>query len=151
MPTRVVAGCATPMMSGTLQLSPWTAAWLAGQPHSRKLVRSVWDTLAALEGAGHDPGAIAALRRVLTCHQPTPSGRCRTCRSWTWRRSPFPCIVWHQIRGELLGQFPTPTAQFDGLIGSPAVRWCDAAVIGVSSVGGDRHGQARHQRGRTVE
>ncbi|MGH4009017.1 MAG: hypothetical protein ACRDTH_12830 [Pseudonocardiaceae bacterium] len=48
------------------------------------------------------PGAIAALRCVLSQHQPTAAGRCRTCRRFAWRRRRFPCIVWHQIRGELL-------------------------------------------------
>jgi hypothetical protein len=34
----------------------------------------------------------------------TSWGRCRTCRRPGWRRR-FPCVVWHQIRGELLGWF----------------------------------------------
>lgn len=46
---------------------------------------------------------------ALTHHRPTSGGRCRTCRrfSWRhlWRRRGFPCMVWHQIRGELLGVF----------------------------------------------
>ncbi|MGH3899337.1 MAG: hypothetical protein ACRDTA_14065 [Pseudonocardiaceae bacterium] len=92
-------------MEATLQLSTRTLDWLADQPHARDLVRSVWDTLAEVERSGRCSGAIAALRRVLTQHQPTSKGRRRTCRRWTSRRPPFPCIVWHQTRVELLGQF----------------------------------------------
>jgi hypothetical protein len=101
----------TPMPTGdaTLHLSTRTVTWLANQPHARRLVRSVWDTLTELERAGQHPEAIAALRRVLTYHQPTPAGRCRTCPRFTWRhlwrRRAFPCMVWHQVRGELLGVF----------------------------------------------
>lgn len=73
------------------------------------LVRSVSDKLTELERAGHHPDTLAALRRVLACHQPTPAGRCRTCRWGTWRHlwrsRPFPCVIWHQIRSELLGVF----------------------------------------------
>jgi hypothetical protein len=94
-----------PRADVTLRLSDRTVAWLAHHPHARRLVRSVWDTLAELERAGQHPGPIDALRRVLTHHQPTSAGRCRTCRSWTGRRRRFPCIVWHQIRGEMLGLF----------------------------------------------
>ncbi len=86
------------------RLSSQTLNWLAHHPRDRELVRSVWDTLTELERAGQQPGPIAALRSVLTHHQPTPAGRCRTC-SRAWRRRPFPCTVWHQIRGELLGLF----------------------------------------------
>jgi hypothetical protein len=86
-------------------LSARTVAWLADHSQARKLVGSVWDTLAELERAGQHPGPIDALRRVLAHHQPTAAGRCRTCRRWTGRRRRFPCTVWHQIRGELLGQF----------------------------------------------
>ncbi len=101
------AASTTPMpgVDTTLQLSTQTLDWLAHHPRDRRLVRSVWDTLTELERASQQPEAIAALRRVLTQHQPTPAGRCHTCRRWTGRRRPFPCIVWHQIRGELLGQF----------------------------------------------
>ncbi|MGH3936834.1 MAG: hypothetical protein ACRDS1_17935 [Pseudonocardiaceae bacterium] len=88
-----------------LHLSSQTLAWLADHPQARKLVGSVMDTLTELEQAGHHPRPIAALRRVLTTHQPTPAGRCPTCRRATWRRRPFPCTVWHQIHGELLGVF----------------------------------------------
>ncbi len=76
-------------------------AWLADHPCARNLVQSVWDTLAELEQSGHHPGPIAALRRVLTSHQPTAAGRCRACRRWRWRRRRFPCIVWHQIHAAL--------------------------------------------------
>jgi hypothetical protein len=71
------------------------------------VVDSVWDTLTELEQAGHHPRLLAAVRFVLAHHQPTPAGRCRACRrmSWRglWRRRRFPCLVWRQIRGELLG------------------------------------------------
>ncbi|MGH3764468.1 MAG: hypothetical protein ACRDS0_03995 [Pseudonocardiaceae bacterium] len=75
--------------------------WLADHPHARNVVQSVWDTLAELQRAGHHPGPIGALRRVLTHHQPTPAGRCRACRRWRCRRRRFPCIVWHQIHAAL--------------------------------------------------
>lgn len=85
----------------TLQLSARTLAWLADRPRARELVRSVWDRFAELERAGHDLGAIAALRSVVVHHQPTPAGRCPTCRRSTWRhlwrRRPFPCIAWMKI------------------------------------------------------
>jgi len=96
----------TPRVDVTVHLSARTVAWLAGHSQTRRLVGSVWDMLAELERAGHHPRPIAALRRVLAHHQPTAAGRCRTCRRWGWRRPSFPCVVWHQIRGELLGQFP---------------------------------------------
>ncbi|MGH3872224.1 MAG: hypothetical protein ACRDSR_12060 [Pseudonocardiaceae bacterium] len=89
----------------TLQLSSQAVAWLADHPRARRFVDSVWDRLTELEQAGHCPGTIDTLRRVLARHQPTSTGRCHTCRRWTARRRPFPCIVWHQIRGDLLGQF----------------------------------------------
>jgi hypothetical protein len=92
-------------VEATLQLSTRTLDWLANHPRARRFVRSVWDKLAELERSGQHPEAIDALRQVLTHHQPTAAGRCRTCRGWTSRHPPFPCIVWHQIRGELLGQF----------------------------------------------
>jgi hypothetical protein len=104
----VPAAATTPMPRAedvALHLSARTLAWLADHPHARKLVRSVWDTLTELEQAGHYPRPIAALRRVLTTHQPTRAGRCATCPRATWRRRPFPCTVWHQIHGELLGVF----------------------------------------------
>lgn len=78
-----------------------TLAWLTDNPQARTMVRSVWNTLTELEQAGHHPGVITALRRVLTHHQPTPAGRCRTCRRWRWRRRRFPCIVWHQVHSAL--------------------------------------------------
>ncbi|MGH4009857.1 MAG: hypothetical protein ACRDTH_17190 [Pseudonocardiaceae bacterium] len=101
------AAATTPMtrVDATLQLSARTLNWLANDPRTRRLVRSVWDTLAELERAGQYPGAIAALRRILAHHQPTRGGRCHTCRRWAGQRRRFPCIVWHQTRGELLGLF----------------------------------------------
>ena len=82
-----------------------TLAWLADHPRARQVVRPVWDTLTELERAGQHRGAIDALRGVLNQHQPTAAGRCRTCRRVIGRRRPFPCIVWHQIRIDLLGLF----------------------------------------------
>ncbi|MGH3872537.1 MAG: hypothetical protein ACRDSR_13695 [Pseudonocardiaceae bacterium] len=82
-----------------------TRDWLAEHPRARNVVHSVWDRLTELQRAGHDPGALDALRSVLSHHQPTPAGRCRTCPRVTGRRRPFPCIVWHQIRIQLLGLF----------------------------------------------
>ena len=92
-------------VDATLQLSTRTLDWLANHPHARRFVHSVWDKLAELERSGQHPEAIDALRRILTHHQPTAAGRCRICCRWAWRRPPFPCIVWHQVRGELLGKF----------------------------------------------
>jgi hypothetical protein len=85
-----------------------TMSWLVEHPDDREVVRSVWTTLAALEGAGHHPGTLAALQFVLIHHQPpTRTGCCPACRrhGWRhlWRRRRFPCMVWRQIRGELLG------------------------------------------------
>ncbi len=101
------AASTTPMprVDAMLHLSTQTVAWLADHPRARQFVGSVWDKLTELERAGHHPGAIDALRHVLINHQPTPAGRCRTCRHWTARRRSFPCIVWHQIRSDLLGLF----------------------------------------------
>ena len=97
--------------SPAMEQAPWlstrTLAWLAQHPPARLVINSVWDTLAQLERAGHHPRLVAALRFVLIHHQPTRAGRCRACRrvSWRglWRRRRFPCLVWRQIRGELLG------------------------------------------------
>ena len=94
-----------PRVDAALHLSPRTVAWLADHPQARQFVGSVWAKLTELERAGQFPAAIDALRRVLTDHQPTSTGRCRTCRRVTGRRRPFPCIVWHQIRFDLLGLF----------------------------------------------
>ncbi|MGH3973691.1 MAG: hypothetical protein ACRDS9_10250, partial [Pseudonocardiaceae bacterium] len=99
MPTTLPAPGRTP--DAMLQLSAQTVAWLADHPRASRFVGSVWDKLSELERAGHYPGAIDALRRVLIYHQPTPPGRCRTRRHWTSRRRPFPCVVWHQIRNDL--------------------------------------------------
>ena len=99
----------TPTRTGdmTPQLSPRALNWLAQRPHALQVVNSVWNTLAELERADHHPGVVAALRFVLVHHEPTAAGRCRACRrlSWhgLWRRRRFPCLVWRQIRGELLG------------------------------------------------
>lgn len=89
-------------------LSAPTVSWLTKHPDAREVVRSVWTTLTVLEQAGQHPGTLAALRFVLIHHQPpTRTGCCPTCRrlSWRrlWRRRRFPCVIWHQIRGELLG------------------------------------------------
>jgi hypothetical protein len=101
------AASATPMptVDATLPPPTRTRAWLAEHPQARQFVRSVWDTLTELERSGHYPSAIHALRRVLTHHQPTATGRCRTCARIRGRRRPFPCIVWHQIHCDLLGLF----------------------------------------------
>lgn len=85
-----------------------TVSWLEAHPDAREMVCSVWTTLAALEEAGQHPGILAALRFVLIHHQPlSPTGCCPACRrhSWRrlWRRRRFPCVVWRQVRGELLG------------------------------------------------
>ncbi|MGH3753105.1 MAG: single-stranded DNA-binding protein [Pseudonocardiaceae bacterium] len=88
-----------------LHLSPRAVAWLADHPHAYRFVRSVRDTLTELHRAGQCPEAINALRRILSPHQPTATGRCRTCRRWAGRRCRFPCLVWHQARVELLGHF----------------------------------------------
>ncbi|MGH4009896.1 MAG: hypothetical protein ACRDTH_17385 [Pseudonocardiaceae bacterium] len=104
------ATTSTSRVDVTLQLSARALAWLAHHPQARKLISSVWDTLAELEHAGHHPRLIAALRQVLTHHQPTSAGRCDTCRRLSWRRlwrhRDFPCLVWHQIRSELTGVPP---------------------------------------------
>ena len=91
-----------------MTLSVRTVSWLAEHPDAREMVSSVWTTLTALEKAGQHPGVLAALRFVLVHHQPpSRTGRCPACRrhSWRylWRRRQFPCVVWRQVRGELLG------------------------------------------------
>ena len=97
-------------MPPTPQLPERTVTWLAQQhAHARTAIDSVWDKLTELERAGHHPDPLAALRSVLAEHQPTPAGRCRTCRRLTWRHlwrsHRFPCIVWHQIHIRLFGVF----------------------------------------------
>lgn len=94
-----------PRVDTTLHLSTRALDRLAKDPRARRLVRSVWDKLTELERAGQHSGTVVALRRVLIHHQPTSGGRCRTCRRVAWRRRSFPCIVWHQIRSDLLGLF----------------------------------------------
>ncbi|MGH3511424.1 MAG: hypothetical protein ACRDRB_04020 [Pseudonocardiaceae bacterium] len=89
-------------------LSAQTVAWLAKHPNALDVVNSVCITLTQLARTSHHPGTLAALRFVLISHQPpTRTGRCPTCPrlSWhqLWRRRPFPCPVWRQIRGELSG------------------------------------------------
>jgi hypothetical protein len=97
---------AMPGMDAALNLSSRTLAWLADHPHVSKFARSVWEAITELERAGYRPDTIDALRQVLADHRPTPAGRCRACRRWRGRRRRFPCIVWHEIRGELFGLFP---------------------------------------------
>lgn len=96
-----------PTPDSSPHLSAGTRAWLAEHSTARALVESVLDTLAELEKAGHHAGAIAALRFALVHHEPNAAGRCRACRrlGWRglWRLRRFPCVVWRQIRGELLG------------------------------------------------
>ncbi|MGH3755915.1 MAG: hypothetical protein ACRDRP_25195 [Pseudonocardiaceae bacterium] len=93
-------------MDVALKLPARTLAWLAEHPPARKFARSVWDKLTELERAGHRPGTIQALRQVLADHGPTAAGRCRACRRRRWRRRRFPCIVWHEIAGQLPGMVP---------------------------------------------
>ncbi|MBV9029378.1 MAG: hypothetical protein JO063_08710 [Pseudonocardiales bacterium] len=93
-------------MDAALGLSSRTLVWLDDHPHARRFARSVWDKLIELERAGHRLDTITALRQVLAEHRPTSAGRCRACRRWRWRRRRFPCIVWHEIRGGLLGVVP---------------------------------------------
>ncbi|MGH3773064.1 MAG: hypothetical protein ACRDRW_17005 [Pseudonocardiaceae bacterium] len=95
------SGTATPGMDAALRLSTRTLAWLADHPPVSRFARSVWDEITELERAGHRPATIDRWRRVLADHGPTSTGRCRACRPWSWRSSPFPSIVWHEIRSEL--------------------------------------------------
>lgn len=83
------------------------ATWLriASDPLAARLVRQVWSRLAELERAGHDPGALAALRYELARHQPTRRGTCRACGRRPWpvmRRRRWPCVTWIGVRTELL-------------------------------------------------
>jgi hypothetical protein len=102
-----VAATPMPTVDTTLHLSTRTVSWLAQRPQARLVVDSVWNTLTELEAAGHHPRLLAAVRFVLVHHEPTAAGRCRACRRGSWRslrrRRRFPCLVWRQIRGELLG------------------------------------------------
>jgi hypothetical protein len=107
MPTQ--RATATPMsrVDAAPLLPTRTLAWLAERPVALAVVESVWETLAELEATGHHSRLVAALRFVLAHHGPTRAGRCCACRrvSWRglWRRRRFPCVVWRQVRGELLG------------------------------------------------
>ena len=91
----------------TLDPSAPTLTWLADRSLAQAVVDSVSEALAELERAGHPPRLLGALRFVLVHHEPTAAGWCRACRrvGWRglWRRRRFPCVVWRQIRGELLG------------------------------------------------
>jgi hypothetical protein len=106
-PTPRAAALPMPQAQVTPLLPTRTLAWVAERPAACAVVESVWVTLAELEVAGHPPRLLAAMRFVLIHHEPTRAGRCRACRraSWRglWRRPRFPCVVWCQIRGELLG------------------------------------------------
>jgi hypothetical protein len=90
-----------------LQLAAATLAQMHGSARAPRLVPPVWSRISELWQAGHDPGALAALRYVLVAHQPTRRVRCRACRrrDWrsAWRRPPWPCATWIQVRSELLG------------------------------------------------
>lgn len=116
-------------VDATLALSARTVRWLAQHPHARLVVVSVWNTLDELEATGHHLQLVAALRFVLIHHQPTAAGRCRACRRvhWRglWRRRRFPCLVWRQIRGELLGH-PTLSGLHRYRTGA---RFCDEELI----------------------
>lgn len=93
-----------PIPGADTTLSARTVAWLAEHPDAREVVSSVWTTLTELEQDGQHPGTLDALRFVLIHHQPpTRTGYCPTCRRHSWRRRRFPCVIWRQIRGELLG------------------------------------------------
>jgi hypothetical protein len=91
-----------------MALSARTVSWLAAHPGACEVVYSVCTALTELERTGQHPGTLAALRFVLIHHQPpTRTGRCPTGprHNWRqlWRRRRFSCVVWRQIRGELLG------------------------------------------------
>ncbi|MGH3974485.1 MAG: hypothetical protein ACRDS9_14335, partial [Pseudonocardiaceae bacterium] len=90
-----------------LGLSEVTWQRIRADPRAARLVKPVWSRLDELERAGHDPGALAALRYTLTLHQPTHRGTCRFCRwrSWPigWWRRRWPCATWIQVRAELFG------------------------------------------------
>jgi hypothetical protein len=79
-----------PRVDATLHLPTRTLNWLTEHPQARQFVRSVWDKLTELERSGQYPGVIDALRRVLTYHQPTSAGRCRTCARVRGAAAGFP-------------------------------------------------------------
>jgi hypothetical protein len=115
------AASTIPILGADTTLSAPTVTWLAQHPDAREVISSVCTTLTQLERAGQHPGTLAALRFVLIHHQPpTRTGRCPACRrqGWRhlWRRRRFPCVVWRQIRGELLGHLTLagyPTSRHD--------------------------------------
>jgi hypothetical protein len=87
-------------------LSRWTLTWLAeGPPAARILVHRVWSALTELQRSGRhpDPDALSALLNQLLDHQPSPTGRCRTCPRrhshhwWNWQHPHFPCSLWTTI------------------------------------------------------
>lgn len=90
-----------PTIDVALRLSSRTLAWLDDHPHARRFARLVWDEIIETERAGHRPATIARWRWVLAEHRPTSAGLCRVCPRRRWHRPRFPCIVWHEIRGEL--------------------------------------------------
>lgn len=95
-----------------LNLSAATWRRIGRDPRAARLVRPVWSRLAELELAGHDRGALAALRYTLARHQPTRHGTCRACR-WRvctirWWRRRWPCATWIQVRAELFSGTAVP-------------------------------------------
>jgi hypothetical protein len=70
---------------------------MTDQPHTRKLIYSLWNELTELEATREQPDALATLRFPLIEHQfLTRTGRCRGChrdwrRSWKLWRPGFPC------------------------------------------------------------
>ncbi|MGH4006910.1 MAG: hypothetical protein ACRDTH_01845 [Pseudonocardiaceae bacterium] len=97
-------------------LSEVTWQRIRADQRAARLVWPVWSRLAELELAGHDPGALAALRYTLALHQPTRRGTCRACRwrAWPlgWWRRRWPCATWIQVRAELLGGGIVPLGTF---------------------------------------
>jgi hypothetical protein len=98
---------------------------IRADPRVARLVKPVWSRLDELEYAGHDPGALAALRYTLTLHQPTRRGTCRLCRwrSWPigWWGRRWPCIAWIQVRAELFDDGILPRKSGHEPLGQPTV------------------------------